>query len=127
MILADAAPIAVYPTLAYLGFRVLYRVAKVLPGLNDGIRVLIMGIVILAMTIIMENIFYGFARISRETYTMMTWAWPMVLTMKVGYLVGHIIMLVGFGTIMCEQYPWRTPVIGAICVYLASLGLLLVL
>ena len=125
MTLIEASLAALYPVVIALGLMTIMRFMPIVKSLPEpGTRWLVVGLIIITVTIVAEQILYGYARLRPALYVQITqWA-PLVGALKIGYVVGLLYKLAAFWKISPKQPGLWAPTVAAFSIWLTSVLLL---
>ena len=102
---STAALTALYPLIAFLGVLALMRYLSVVRSLENGIRSLVCSTLIVLVAVVIEQILYGYGRLSGAYISIATNA-AMVAVAKVLYVAGLVYMLYAFWLIHPNHVRW---------------------
>jgi hypothetical protein len=102
---STAALTALYPLIAFLGVLALMRYLSVVRTLGNGIRALVCSTLIVLTAVVLEQILYGYGRLSGGYVTIATTP-HLVAIAKVLYVCGLVYMLYAFWLIHPNPIRW---------------------
>ena len=116
----EAALLALFPVIIFFGITLWLRYLPALSSVDDvGMRSLIAGSLIITAMLVIENSFYGYARLDRASYATLSFTYPAVIAIKLGYVAGMCIQTYAFWRISPEKPKLIVPFfMAALCWFL---------